>query len=254
MILKKIVEHKKGEVDRLLNQGLPAYPEEVEPPRGFEEALDSYPGISLIAEAKKASPSKGLIRPDFDPVAIGRSYEAAGVQAMSILTDENFFRGSLEYIPLVRREVNLPVLRKDFIIHEIQIKEARHFGADAVLFICAILEENQLRDYLTMSRELGMDSLVEVHDEWELEMALKAGSGLIGINNRNLQDFSVDLGTTLRVLREIPDGIAVVSESGIKDHEDIRKLESAGVTAVLVGESLMRAEDPAAAVRSLMGR
>ncbi|MFP3982911.1 MAG: indole-3-glycerol phosphate synthase TrpC [Desulfurivibrionaceae bacterium] len=254
MILNKIVEYKKGEVNRLLSQGLPSCQEEVEPPRGFEEALVSCPGISLIAEAKKASPSQGLIRPDFDPVAIGRSYEAAGVQAMSILTDENFFQGSLEYISRVRREVSLPILRKDFIIHEIQVKEARRFGADAILLICAILEESRLRDYLALSRELGMDSLVEVHDEWELEMALKADSGLIGINNRNLQDFSVDLETTLRVLREIPAGIEVVSESGIKDHEDIRKLESAGVTAVLVGESLMRAEDPAEAVRSLMGR
>lgn len=254
MILAEIVEYKKREVKRLLDRGLSENQGEIESPRGFREALLRYPGISLIAEAKKASPSKGLIRPDFDPVAIARAYEEAGAQAVSILTDEHFFQGSLDYIPMVRREVSLPVLRKDFIIHEIQIREARLSGADAVLLICSILEESRINDYLALSGELGMDSLVEVHDEWELEKALKAGSRLIGINNRNLQDFSVDLETTIRVSREIPEGMAVVSESGIKDYEDIRKLESAGITAVLVGESLMRAEDPAAAVRTLMGR
>lgn len=254
MILDKIVEYKKEEVKRLSKKGLPEPRAKVDPPRGFQESLLSFSGISLIAEAKKASPSKGLIRPDFDPVAIGRAYEEAGAQAMSILTDEHFFQGSLDYLAMVRAEVSLPLLRKDFIIDEIQIEEARRSGADAILLICAILDTSQLRDYRALSLELGMDSLVEVHDEWELEKALKAESPLIGINNRNLRDFSVDLETTIRVGREIPEGIAVVSESGIKEYADVKRLEEHGISAVLVGESLMRADDIGRAVRELMGR
>ncbi|MGM0681159.1 MAG: indole-3-glycerol phosphate synthase TrpC, partial [Thermodesulfobacteriota bacterium] len=248
MILDKIVEYKRGEVERLLRRGLPEYPEDIEPPRGFQEALASFPGLSLIAEVKKASPSKGIIRPDtgpgsgpgFDPVAIALAYEAGGAQTMSVLTDEHFFQGNLDYIPMVRRKVSLPVLRKDFLIHEIQIREAGIYGADAILLICAILEESQLSDYLALSRELGMDSLVEVHDQWELEKALKADSRMIGVNNRNLRDFSVDLETTIRVSKEVPEGIVVISESGIKKYGDIKKLQEYPISAVLVGETLMR--------------
>ncbi len=172
---------------------------------------------------------------------------------MSVLTDERFFQGALDYIPLVRRTVDLPVLRKDFIIHELQIEQARLYGADAVLLIAAILDQVQIRDFSCMAEELGMDVLVEVHDEIELEKSLAAGSSLIGINNRNLQDFSVDLETTFRLQREVPAHIPVVSESGIRNHEDMLRLHDAQITAALIGETLMRDNDPIAGLKKLLG-
>jgi indole-3-glycerol phosphate synthase len=254
VILDTIVARKRQEVKELLARGIGEPRQEVAPPRGFQRALTAFAGMALIAEAKKASPSKGVICADFDPVSIARQYQAGGAQAMSVLTDEKFFQGSLAFIPLVRAAVGLPVLRKDFIIHEVQIAEAAKFGADAVLLIAAILETEQIRDFLARSRELGLDALVEVHDEAELEKALAAGSPLIGINNRNLQDFSVDLETTFRLQRQIPGEIPVVSESGIRTVEDIRRLAGAGIAAVLVGETLMRAGGRELAVHELMGR
>ncbi len=254
MILDKIVARKKEEVADLLSRGMENPPEQVEPPRGFLQSLIDFDGIAVIAEAKKASPSKGVICKDFDPVAIGVDYEKGGAQALSVLTDVDFFQGSLAYIPAVRNKVSLPVLRKDFIIHEEQIRQARAFGADAILLIVAILDKVQLRDYRLLAEDLGMDCLVEVHDEWEGEAALNAGSRLIGVNNRDLRDFSVDLGTTLRVKAMIPDDVPVVSESGIKNYDDVLKLADNGVTAVLVGETLMRAADRVAALRALVGR
>jgi indole-3-glycerol phosphate synthase len=254
VILDTIVEQKRLEVKELLARGLGEPRQEVDPPRGFQRALVDFSGVSLIAEAKKASPSKGVICPDFDPVAIARQYQTGGAQALSVLTDEQFFQGSLAYIPQVRAAVSLPVLRKDFLIHEVQIAQAARFGADAILLIAAILETEQIKDFLAQSRELGMDALVEVHDEAELDKALAAGSPLIGINNRNLQDFSMDLQTTFRLQREIPKDIPVVSESGIRTVEDIRRLAAAGIAAVLVGETLMRAGGRELAVRELMGR
>lgn len=254
MILDTIVEQKRHEVKQLLARGIGEPEYAAAPPRGFQRALTAFAGISLIAEAKKASPSKGVICADFDPVSIARQYEAGGAQAISVLTDEKFFQGSLAYIPMVRAAVGLPVLRKDFIIHEVQIAEAGRFGADAVLLIAAILETEQIRDFLARSRELGMDALVEVHDEAELEKALAAGSPLIGINNRNLKDFSMNLETTFHLKRQIPEEIPVVSESGIRTVEDIRRLAAAGIAAVLVGETLMRASGRELAVHELMGR
>lgn len=238
----------------MLASGLGEPVEEVAPPRGFRQALIDFAGVALIAEAKKASPSKGVICPNFDPVRIAREYEAGGAQAISVLTDEKFFQGSLSYIPQVRQAVQLPVLRKDFIIHEAQITQARKFGADAILLIAAILDKNRMGDFLAQSRELGMDVLVEVHDEADLEKALAVDSPLIGINNRNLRDFSMDLETTFRLKKLIPDSIPVVSESGIRTVEDIRRLAAAGVAAVLVGETLMRAGGREVAVHELMGR
>lgn len=238
----------------MLASGLGEPVEKVAPPRGFRQALIDFAGVALIAEAKKASPSKGVICPDFDPVRIAREYEAGGAQAISVLTDEKFFQGSLSYIPQVRQAVQLPVLRKDFIIHEAQITQARKFGADAVLLIAAILDKTRMADFLAQSRELGMDVLVEVHDEADLEKALAVDSPLIGINNRNLRDFSMDLETTFRLKKLIPDSIPVVSESGIRTVEDIGRLAAAGVTAVLVGETLMRAGGRELAVHELMGR
>lgn len=241
MILDTIVARKHEEVAALKRRGLPTLPQPVEPPRGFMHALVNAPGVAIIAEAKKASPSKGVIQPDFDPVRIARNYQQGGATCLSVLTDVDFFQGSLDYIPLVRGTVTLPVLRKDFIIDPLQIDEAHAVGADAILLIAAILETNQLRDYRLHAESLGMDVLVEVHDERELDLALAAESRLIGINNRNLNDFTVSLETTFRLRQMIPATIPVVSESGIATVDDMRRLKEAGITAALIGESLMRA-------------
>ncbi|MEW6593592.1 MAG: indole-3-glycerol phosphate synthase TrpC [Thermodesulfobacteriota bacterium] len=251
MILDTIVARKREEVAALRRQGIsePAGP--VAPPRGFARALIDYPGVAIIAEAKKASPSKGVIRPDFDPVAIARQYQAGGAQALSVLTDEHFFRGSLAYISQVRAAVSLPVLRKEFIIDPLQITEASRHGADAILLIAAILDQIEMRDFRQQAEELGMDVLVEIHDEAEGEKALAAGSTLIGVNNRDLRDFSVDLDTTFRLRRVIPAAIPLVSESGIRDCHDMQRLAGHGIAAALVGETLMRADDQAQALREL---
>ncbi|WP_028585449.1 indole-3-glycerol phosphate synthase TrpC [Desulfogranum mediterraneum] len=240
MILDTIVARKREEVMELRLHGVVRPPAEIDPPRGFMAALTADPGVAIIAEAKKASPSKGVIQPDFDPVAIGQHYQQGGARAISVLTDVDFFQGALAYIPLVRNVVELPVLRKDFIIDPLQIEEARMVGADAILLIAAILETEQLRDFRLHAESRGMDVLVEVHDEAELESALKAESRLIGINNRNLNDFSVSLETTFRLLTMIPDSVPVVSESGIATIDDMLRLKEHGVAAALIGESLMR--------------
>lgn len=253
MILDTIVARKKEEIAALKARGLAAPELEIGPPRGFIRALTDFPGVAIIAEAKKASPSKGVIRADFNPVAIALSYQTGGAQALSVLTDKDFFQGSLAYLSAVRAAVNLPVLRKDFIIDPLQIREARAYGADAILLITAILETPQIEDYLALATELGMDALVEVHDEMEVEKALAAGSRLIGVNNRDLRDFSMDLNTTFRLQKMIPAEIPLVSESGIRDHQDILRLTAHGVKAALVGETLMRAADPAEALRTLAG-
>ncbi|HIJ91345.1 MAG: indole-3-glycerol phosphate synthase TrpC [Desulfobulbaceae bacterium] len=253
MILDTIVARKKEEVAALKGRGIVTPDLEIPPPRGFLRALTDFPGVAVIAEAKKASPSKGVIRPDFDPVAIARSYLSGGAQALSVLTDVDFFQGSLSYIPAVRAAVSLPVLRKDFIIDPMQIREARAYGADAILLIAAILETGQIQDYQALASELGMDALVEVHDEAEVEKAVAAGSRLIGVNNRDLRDFSMDLNTTFRLQKMIPAEIPLVSESGIRDHRDMQRLAEHGVKAALVGETLMRAVEPSDALRVLVG-
>lgn len=245
MILDTIVEQKKKEVSAL-KSGILSLPaefqgKEVDPPRGFKKALTDFPGVAIIAEAKKASPSKGVICPDFDPVAIARNYEEKGAQAISVLTDVSFFQGSLLYLLQVREAVNLPVLRKDFIIDQVQIEEARLYGADCILLIAAILDVEKLKRFHDYAKGLGMDVLTEVHDEAELDMALDASVELIGINNRNLKDFSMDLNTTFRLNKHIPKHIPVVSESGLKTQEDIARLQDAGISAALIGETLMRA-------------
>ena len=241
MILDTIVAVKKQEVLALKQRGLPRMEKAVAPPRGFIRALTTAPGVAIIAEAKKASPSKGIIQPNFDPVRIAENYRDGGAHCLSVLTDVDFFQGSLAYISLVREAVELPVLRKDFIIDPLQIEEAHAFGADAILLIAALLDFRQLREYRLLAESLGMDVLVEVHDERELELALTAESRLIGINNRNLNDFTVSLETTFRLLRYIPAGVPVVSESGITTVDDMKRLKETGVKAALIGESLMRA-------------
>lgn len=253
MILDTIVEQKKLEVAALRKNGIHA-PSEVDPPRGFIKALTSFDGLALIAEAKKASPSKGVICEDFRPAEIAKRYEAGGAQCMSVLTDEKFFQGSLDYLALVRETVKLPVLRKEFMIDTLQIEEARAHGADAILLIAAILSRAQMAEFLACAKELGMDVLVEVHNEEELEVALDVNSPLLGVNNRNLKTFDVDLTTTFRLQKMMPKDIPLVSESGIRDFNDIKACIDNKITAVLVGESLMRAGETDGALAKLMGR
>ena len=240
MILETIVEQKRREVEALKRDGIGEPGQEIAPPRGFIRHLLAAPGLAIIAEAKKASPSKGVICPDFDPETIVRHYQDNGAHCLSVLTDEPFFQGSLEYLVRIRATVDLPVLRKDFLIDPVQIEQSAVYGADCILLIVAILDPLQVHDFRQQAEEQGMDVLVEVHDERELETALAAGSRLIGINNRNLKTFTVDLATTFRLLRLVPPEIPVVSESGIKDADQIRELLAAGVRAALIGESLMR--------------
>lgn len=226
---------------------------DLDPPRGFAAALRRPAGapLRLIAEIKKASPSKGLIREDFDPVRIAASYASAGAQALSVLTDREFFQGDLAYLAAVRAAVPLPILEKDFVIDEFQLYEARVLGADAVLLIAAALEGRQIEEYLALAAELGLSALVEVHDESELERVAERAT-LIGINNRDLATFVTDLTVTERVLREMPAGRIVVSESGIVCRDDVRRLADLGVDAVLIGETFMRATVIEDAVRDLM--
>ncbi len=242
-ILEKIVEKKREEVDQLKRAGIIPPPAEPRPVRGFQDALTTSRDVAIIAEAKKASPSKGLLCPDFDPVAIARDYEEAGAKAVSVLTDRKFFQGSLEYLDRIRSNVSLPVLRKDFIIDHLQVQEASIWGADAILLIAAILDQSLMEELLDHARGLNMDVLVEVHHEKEAERALEAGAGLIGVNNRDLRDFTVSLDTTLRLRRLIPEEIPVVSESGIRTGEDIKLLSQNNISAVLIGESLVTARD-----------
>ncbi len=256
-ILDTIVAKKKEEVTLLRKKGVQvpaAYADkEIPPPRGFRSALLDYQGVAIIAEAKKASPSKGLISPDFDPIAIAINYQKSGAQAISVLTDEEFFQGSLLYLLQARENVELPVLRKEFIIDPLQIEEAHVCGADAILLMASILDVYQLKDFQAQASEFNIDCLVEVHDETELETVLTTNANLIGINNRNLKDFSMDTETTFRLKKMIPDTIAVVGESGLKTAEDIQRLQAAGVCAALIGESLMRGENGGSSLQSLRG-
>lgn len=210
--------------------------------RGFASALDRGAStLGVIAEVKKASPSAGVIAPDFDPVAIARAYEAAGADCISILTDEQFFQGHLSYLPRIREAIALPCLRKDFIIHEAQIFEACVAGADCILLIVAALEQKELADLFRTAADFQMDVLVEVHTREELDRALELGAKLIGINNRNLHTFEVDLATTEELSEDVPEDVLLVSESGLKTRADSQRVINCGGNAILVGESLMRA-------------
>ena len=211
--------------------------------RGFQSALQQADQkLSVIAEIKKASPSAGLIVREFNPIGIAEDYELNGANAISVLTDRKFFGGDLEHLEDVRLAVSLPLLRKDFMLDEIQIVESVASGADAILLIVAALEQEQLVDLLKCASDYKVDALVEVHAEEELHRALNAGAKIVGINNRNLATFEVDLGVTERLCREVPDEIVLVSESGIKRPQDIARLKACGIDAVLVGEALMRGE------------
>lgn len=257
MILDRIVEAKKVEVAQAKQKRpLRQLEREVtlmDAPRRFAEALWREDRIALIAEIKKASPSAGVIRADFDHVDIAQVYDESAADAISVLTDEQFFQGHLDFIGDVRRVSEKPVLRKDFLFDEYQVIEARAFGADAILLIVAILEDKQLARLLRLAEELRMSALVETHDEDEVKRALDAGASLIGVNNRDLRDFSVDLNTSLRRRKLVPPEITFVSESGIHTRDDVRRLEAAGVNAILVGESIMRSDDMSRKIDELLG-
>lgn len=221
------------------------------PPRDFEAAVRA-PGVSLIAECKKASPSRGLLVHNYDPVRLARLYEKAGARAISVLTDARHFQGTLAHLRDVREAVRVPVLRKDFLFHPYQLYEARVAGADAVLLIAAVLSDTEMRELLALARKLGMAALVEIHDEAELARVLPLQPTLIGVNNRNLQTFEVDFGNTARLRALIPPEIAVVGESGLKSPDDVRAMKTAGVDAVLVGETLVRSKDVAGTARAFV--
>jgi indole-3-glycerol phosphate synthase len=262
-ILEDIVEQKKREVAKLPKR--PASAEHLRwavkthgQRRDFATQLrfPRHGKLALIAEVKKASPSAGLIREDFDPVAIAREYEAAGASCISVLTDEKFFQGSLEYLRQVKNAVRLPILRKDFIIDSLQILEAIEYGADAILLIVAILSDAELKLFISVATEAGLDVLVEVHDEVELKRALDAGANLIGINNRDLRNFSVSLSTSVDLIAKAKalgaQGKIFVAESGIHTHADVERLAKGGAHAILVGESLMRQKEIAPKVKELL--
>lgn len=218
----------------------------------FQRAL-AKPGVSFICEVKKASPSKGVIAGDFPYAEIAGEYQAAGADAISVLTEPFYFKGSDDYLRVIRRKVSIPLLRKDFTVDEYMLYQAKLMGADAVLLICAILSPAQLSEYSGIAKELGLSALVEAHDDREIHMALSAGAGIIGVNNRNLKDFTVDIDNSLRLRRLVPEDVLFVSESGMKTRGDIARLEENGTDAVLIGETFMRSPDKAAMLRELRG-
>ncbi|MBW2143406.1 MAG: indole-3-glycerol phosphate synthase TrpC [Deltaproteobacteria bacterium] len=251
--LVEILDEKQREVERLKKKGLPdeSQAEGLEI-RNFKSALSTPGRTDLIAEIKFASPSAGVIREKSDPLLIGRMYDEAGAAAISLLTDEKFFGGNLQNLTPLKKAVTLPILRKDFIIHEIQVRESLLFGADAILLIVRILSGQQLKDLLAAARESGLAVLTEVHDTADLETAIDCGAEIIGINNRNLDTFEVDVKTTLEIAPLVPDNHVVVSESGIFTGEDIGRVKRCGVQAVLVATSIMKSDNPADKVKELV--
>jgi indole-3-glycerol phosphate synthase len=256
-ILERIIAAKQAEVSDLKRQrplsewrnmtvGLPL-------PRNFRAAVGGG-DCRIIAEIKRRSPSKGMLIHDFDPLRIAADYEENGAAAISVLTDREFFAGEKTYLPGIREKVSLPLLRKDFIIDPCQIYETRLIGADALLLIAGILEMRRLVEYLALTKDLGLCALVEVHDREDLDKALVAGAGIIGINNRNLQTFVTDLRTSCDLISHIPEDRIVVSESGIRTRSDIETLRLAGIHAFLIGETLMKAADRGEKLRELMGK
>ncbi|HHE32308.1 MAG TPA: indole-3-glycerol phosphate synthase TrpC [Chlorobaculum parvum] len=246
--LNRILETKAGEVAELKKQ---------EPERRYHEVCDDLPvtrdfrsaitsrdgGITLIAEVKKASPSRGVLVEDFRPLDIAARYAELGASAFSVLTDRQYFQGSLDYLNAITQKFSIPVLRKEFIVDESQIYETRLMGADAALLIVAALEPSQLRDYFQLFSELGLHALVETHDERELDIALEQGSTIVGVNNRNLKTFTVDLMTSVRLRQRMPAGVVSVAESGMKRRDDIVMMQEAGFDAVLIGEGLLISEE-----------
>src|SRR5437762_7754254 len=257
MILDDIVAYKREELSIQKQQvsvaQLQHLPLFAASPSPFLYSVRSKKGRSIIAEVKKASPSKGVIRADFEPLQLAQTYEANGAAAISVLTEKKFFQGSLTYLQHIRENVTLPLLRKDFLFDPYQVYEARAFGASAILLIVAILSDEQLSELSSLARTLGMDCLVEVHDEMELERALKCGVSLLGINNRNLRTFQTTIETSERLVRLVPADVTVVSESGLSRSEQLSHLEAQGVRAFLIGETFMAAPDPGVPLRTMLG-
>ena len=256
MILTKIIEEKKREIEvakekrplLALQKQLAVLPSG----RNFKAAISREHEINLIAEIKKASPSSGVLRQDFNPVKIAQIYRAYGARAISILTDEKFFSGKLEYLEAVRRDVYLPILRKDFILDKYQLYESKLFGTDAVLLIAEILSRSELFNFLEICKNLKLDAVVEVHGEEDIKKALSVDSQIIGINNRDLHTFKVDLEITSNLIGAVPKDKVIISESGISTYEDVMFLKSLGVNAVLIGETFMRSEDIGSKVMEVM--
>lgn len=257
-VLERIIAYKRDEVAarkaRRSQSQLDGAIRRQGPARGFVEHLLETQGPALIAEIKKASPSKGLIREDFDPATLARAYDEGGAACLSVLTDAPSFQGHEDYLIAARKACDLPALRKDFMIDEWQVVESRAFGADAVLIIMAAVDDALASDLHDAADAFGMDALAEVHDESEMTRALKLGFKLIGVNNRSLATFETDLAVTERLAAMAPEAVLLVSESGISTHADITRLSTAGARAFLVGESLMRQDDVEAATRALLGR
>jgi indole-3-glycerol phosphate synthase len=256
-ILERIVATKKEEVEIAIRQrplrGLMSEATDAPAPRDFLAPLRTSPPIRLIAEVKKASPSKGVIREDFDPVALAMAYEAGGASCISVLTDVQYFQGHLEFMTKIKQAVKIPVLRKDFVVHPYQIFEARAAGADAVLLIAECLNRQELRGLYQLIRELGMSALIELHEPSNLDAVLSTGTELIGVNNRDLTNFDVKLDRTIQLRRKIPADRILVGESGINTRKDADLLQANNVQAMLVGESLMRQTDVRQAVIDLLG-
>ncbi|OGW55493.1 MAG: hypothetical protein A2Y81_07250 [Nitrospirae bacterium RBG_13_43_8] len=257
-ILQKIIEKKRERLHfvkaKVSLSEIKSMASDIEELKDFKTAVKRTHGrIRLIAEIKKASPLRGVIRKDFDPLKIAVVYNKKNVDAISVLTEEDYFQGKLEYVKGIKRIADKPILRKDFIVDEYQIYESKAYGADAVLLIASVLGRNQAADYLHLASELGLSVLLEVHDLKELEMALMIEADLIGINNRNLTTFKVDLDTTLKLKSGIPSGKVIVSESGIRTRDDVLKLEDAGVDAILVGTVFMQADVIERKIDALLG-
>lgn len=256
-ILEQLADHARQRTEQA-KRVLP--PEEIRHqalslPKGdfpFQQALKK-PGVSFICECKKASPSKGLIAPNFPYLEIAKEYEAAGADCISVLTEPKWFLGNDEYLKKIAEAVSIPCLRKDFTVDEYQIYQAKVLGASAVLLICSVLTENQMKDYIRICDELGLSALVEVHDEQEVQTAINTGARIIGVNNRNLKDFSVDTDNSRRLRELIPPNVLFVSESGVRTAEDVETLRKIGADAVLIGETLMRASDKRAKLAELRG-
>lgn len=267
MILQRILEHKKAELRHKQGRGylaeLKAKIRDQSTPMGFGIALEASrkaESLALIAEVKKASPSLGLLKPEFEqsfePVRIAEAYRENGASAVSVLTDDTFFQGSLDHLKAVKDKIGLPVLNKEFMVSEVQFYEARAYGADCILLIVAALERRQLEDFFALAKEFGLDALLEVHHEKELDVVLERlpeNARLIGINNRDLSTFATDLSVTERLAKRVPKGRLIISESGIHTRKDVERLVEAGAHGMLVGEALIRAEDTGAKVRELLG-